>query len=351
MKQYYIGILFSILILNPLSAQLIDVANSLNLPTKIANTGDDLYIVLDVGGITKVNINDPLPVPFGSLVIGGLSQPNGIAIKGNDLFIVENGSGKISKIDLTATTATTSDFLTGLNSPIGLFLKDNTLYFSEVVGGKISKVDLTATSPSVIEIISGPNRVIDSFAISGNYLYFSDNGVGKISKINLSDPSPTEEDVLTGLNLVSGLEIIGNNLYYSESGDFKVSKIDITIPNPSPEEVISTPGAPVGLLFLENELYISIRSAFKVSKLPQSALSIEDFDTKKELLLFPNPSNDLIKVYGIESNMKYTIFNTLGTQILNGVISTNGMIDIKSFKDGIYFLKFENGTVLNFIKK
>jgi hypothetical protein len=66
--------------------------------------------------------------------------------------------------------------------------------------------------------------------------------------------------------------------------------------------------------------------------------------------LYPNPSKEFIKVYGLEANQKYSIYNILGSEIENGIISNNEQIDIRNFTNGLYFLTFENGIRIKFIK-
>ncbi|MDA9057623.1 T9SS type A sorting domain-containing protein, partial [Flavobacteriaceae bacterium] len=68
-------------------------------------------------------------------------------LNGNDLYITENSGNKISKIDITATTpTTTTDVVTGLNGPSELLLNGSDLYITEVSGNKILKIDLSTLS-------------------------------------------------------------------------------------------------------------------------------------------------------------------------------------------------------------
>ncbi|MFK8059715.1 MAG: T9SS type A sorting domain-containing protein [Polaribacter sp.] len=69
--------------------------------------------------------------------------------------------------------------------------------------------------------------------------------------------------------------------------------------------------------------------------------SIYDEEFSNEILLFPNPVNDILKI-SIQNNeeIKSTkIFNILGKMILE---SKKEIIDVSNFPSGIYWLKIEN---------
>jgi hypothetical protein len=80
-------------------------------------------------------------------------------------------------------------------------------------------------------------------------------------------------------------------------------------------------------------------------------LSIEDINAKTKINLFPNPSKEFIQITGLNKIENYRIYNIIGTEIKNGVISDNEKIEIINFSNGIYFMKFDNGSTLKFIKK
>ncbi len=93
--------------------------------------------------------------------------------------------------------------------------------------------------------------------------------------------------------------------------------------------------------------YISL-DAFTWNNKP---LSINDFDGSKTVKLFPNPTSDCFEVDGLSKTENYVIYNTMGSKIKSGTIFINKKTDIKNLKSGSYFLKFENGGTIKFIKK
>ncbi|WP_452230073.1 T9SS type A sorting domain-containing protein [Lacinutrix sp. MEBiC02404] len=83
-----------------------------------------------------------------------------------------------------------------------------------------------------------------------------------------------------------------------------------------------------------------------------TTLSNTDFTISNiNLKLFPNPSNQFIKISGLTNTEKYKIYNILGSEVANGNVSNNEKIDIKNYANGFYLLKLENGNTFKFIKE
>ena len=94
--------------------------------------------------------------------------------------------------------------------------------------------------------------------------------------------------------------------------------------------------------------YISL-DAFTWSSSP--TLSTNDIEINKTFRLFPNPSTEFIQVSGLSKTENYRIYNTLGVEVNNGIISNNEKIDVTNLPNGLHFLKFKNGKSKNFIKE
>lgn len=71
----------------------------------------------------------------------------------------------------------------------------------------------------------------------------------------------------------------------------------------------------------------------------------------RKTTIYPNPATNSIIVSGLKNKENYTIYNLIGTEILKGTILDNGEIEINSFSNGLYVLKFENGHTVQFIKE
>jgi DNA-binding beta-propeller fold protein YncE len=187
-----------------------------------------------------------------------------------------------------------------------LIFKENDLYFSEYDGNRISKIDTNLTPPISSDVIV-ELEVPGAIAFKGNELYISSE-TGNIYKIDITEMSIKVHTVLSGLTNPSGLRFNGNDLYISDIGLNNISKYSLT--------TLST-----------NELF-----------------------TKEKVILFPNPANNFIQVSGINKLEKYSIYDYLGKKVINGIISSNEKINIKTLTNGVYFLKLNNGHKVKFIK-
>jgi hypothetical protein len=79
-------------------------------------------------------------------------------------------------------------------------------------------------------------------------------------------------------------------------------------------------------------------------------LSSSDFDVAN-VTLYPNPASNFIAIQGIHTEENYTIYNTLGQEVKKGSVTNNAKIDIQNLNIGLYFLKFEKGETIKFLKE
>jgi hypothetical protein len=82
-----------------------------------------------------------------------------------------------------------------------------------------------------------------------------------------------------------------------------------------------------------------------ISKISAPELSIPSFDDNNKLIVYPNPSNQILNV---NCNNGFHIYSKLGQLIEKSLVSTK-IIDISKFAKGVYILKSENKTSI-FIK-
>lgn len=195
-------------------------------------------------------------------VVSGLSFPFGLALHGNELYISENGSDEISKIDLSASTPAVKTVVSGQSYPAGLLLIGNDLYFTEILSGKVKRFDITSSNPvpeTVVRIPggNGASEIAGGLALYKGELYVSTLSQGRIVKFKLDETNPTIKNVVSGLGAPLGLEIKGDNLYVSEFDGGKISKIDLSQPTLTVKTVVSGISRPGGLNFNGNFLYIA----------------------------------------------------------------------------------------------
>ncbi|MEM6718107.1 MAG: T9SS type A sorting domain-containing protein [Bacteroidota bacterium] len=233
------------------------------------------------------------------VITTGISKPRNFELLGNDLYFSESrinnnpNTGKISKIDITATNPVVENIVTGLAGPIGIRLIGNELYVAEHNNLKLSKIDISIANPTAVEIFSflpDPNTGIfiypETMVNFGNALYLNsyspmfssgiykvDIGIDPVAVENIVYFDFTSNDLYT--NSISGTALDGNILYFSHTQYFgtissatgKISKIDISSTNPVVEEVVSGINNPYQLEIVGNYLYFSLFQNGKIQKI------------------------------------------------------------------------------------
>jgi glucose/arabinose dehydrogenase len=88
--------------------------------------GSAIGVVSEYDATTGAVINASL--------ITGLSNPGGLAVKGNTLFVANSDGGTVGKYDATTGGAINPGFITGLETPSGIALRGNTLFVANFHG-------------------------------------------------------------------------------------------------------------------------------------------------------------------------------------------------------------------------
>lgn len=81
----------------------------------------------------------------------------------------------------------------------------------------------------------------------------------------------------------------------------------------------------------------------------ETALSTESFDAIQDLKVFPNPTNDQIKIQASQVINKVSIYNVFGKLVhTDATDSSNLLIDMSKLSSGVYLLKISaNNTTMN----
>lgn len=81
-------------------------------------------------------------------------------------------------------------------------------------------------------------------------------------------------------------------------------------------------------------------------------LSVDEFSQEaSDVTLFPNPTNEFIEISGLRTEEKYTIYNTLGAVVKQGVVSDRKKINVSELTSAVYFIKIDNAMVKRFVKQ
>jgi hypothetical protein len=149
---------------------------------------------------------------YTDVVTSGLSNPFGLAISGNYLYIANAGSGGVVQMNLTDNS--TSSFVTGLSSPYGLAISGNYMYAATFAGNSIQRIDMT-TKAVTNYVTSGLTQPV-GLIINDNYLYAANVNSGSggfISQINLSTGQNVLYSSFPSSKLLEGITIYQTNLY------------------------------------------------------------------------------------------------------------------------------------------
>ncbi|WP_162555651.1 T9SS type A sorting domain-containing protein [Reichenbachiella versicolor] len=75
---------------------------------------------------------------------------------------------------------------------------------------------------------------------------------------------------------------------------------------------------------------------------------IEEVNSK-EVVVFPNPAENILSIKGLSENLVYEIHNSVGVVVLKG--TAFAQIDISNLDSGVYILKLEGEKSIRFVKK
>jgi hypothetical protein len=130
------------------------------------------------------------------------------------------------------------------------------------------------------------------------------------------------------------------------------------------EETIGTPPQMMDqdmvVHLMSDDIYIDIKftvwtggangGGFTYERSTSPPLGMDDLTSNDKPILYPSPAHNFIQISNLITQEKYQIYNALGSQILEGTMGQNDRLNVQNFKSGIYFIRFEGGTTLRFIK-
>lgn len=366
MKNNYILIITFFTCLQIKAQDVTTINNQYSFLLELVFHNDDLYFSTG-SSISKINITETNSssieiLPSSSTLIGTMIVVDNYLYYGtreNDF------GGKISKIDLTAPNSTPITILNTDNQISSIAIKENKLYFIEGFSNtagcsaRLRKIDLNETNSIPEDILF--NTCLDPIAIKDNYLYIG--GISGISKIDITQENPETIPVHSDSFIsVDKLSFNGTDLYYSDQIGSIIKKIDITQDFPTESTTILSSTIilePTAIAIRNNELFFNsiLKSDFSsgIHKIgiPEATLSVND----NQILLdsfsvYPNPFYNNFQVSGLTKKKHYTIYNSVGCKIVDGVISNNEKIETEKLNQGMFFLKLEGFTKsIKLIKK
>lgn len=184
-------------------------------------------------------------------------------------------------------------------------------------------------------MFAGPNDYSDHFSNSANWLRQS--GTTPIERhyvyLSLNDEIV---DFSKQFENVSGLGMLTNDdttLVDSLTTPFGNSHCLYT--SQSPGIVVLNHNVPIKQTPLNNSVWTYMLT-------DSITTSIKNVFDKKTIQIFPNPTNDWIKIQSSKfQNKPYLIYNLTGKLIRSGMLTKQNVIDISEMKAGLYILKIE----------
>lgn len=104
------------------------------------------------------------------------------------------------------------------------------------------------------------------------------------------------------------------------------------------------------VLFIDEGAASGFTYGIDEASLNTEPLSVNDFEIN-DVSVWPNPAKDMLNVQGNFLNGNIQIFDLYGKVVSTEKnIVNNNEINISNLSKGVYFLKFENGSIHKFIK-
>jgi hypothetical protein len=185
--------------------------------TDLANATPSRLYISEYGANVVGEYNAATGAAINANLITGLDGPTGIALSGNDLFVVSIGGtdgGTVGKYNATTGAAINANLIAGLDGPVGLALSGSTLYVASSVSGIVGKYNASTGAAINADFITGlgsPERVV----VSGNTLFVVSADTDTIGTYNATTGSPIDTQFLP-LSDPTGLAVSGSTLYVSD---------------------------------------------------------------------------------------------------------------------------------------
>ena len=191
------------------------IISGLSSPTGLLINGNDLYIAeYGANRISKIDITKSSPTR--TTVVTGLDTPSRLALSGNFLYFSEYDANRVSRIDITKSSPTRIT-AASVNKPQGIAINGNDLYIVESEH-RVSKADIRNEAGGSRDfIVTGLNNP-QGIALSGNYLFIAEYGANKISMVDITADMPTTTTDVVSVTDPWHLFADDEKLYFSKSG-------------------------------------------------------------------------------------------------------------------------------------
>jgi DNA-binding beta-propeller fold protein YncE len=242
------------------------VAAALALAATSLQAADDIYVsdLYGSSGVSEYTLSGHRVTK--PLVPGSeLSDPFGMAISGNTLYVANMGSDTISTYDASTGASIDPSFISGvgLNQPASLLLSGDTLFVASIGGSGPSDAyhgaiyEFNATTGAMLG--TGPLTTgldySEYMALSGNDLYVST--WNSVTKIDATTGAIIGGGPLLQTDNARGVAVHGNHLYVVDSVDGTVSEYNATTGKEIGSPLITGLDDPRQIAYFDGHLYVS----------------------------------------------------------------------------------------------
>jgi len=153
----------------------------------------------------------------------------GLAIWNDHLYFSEFSFGEIRKIDLVDAGFGSELVVSGLDTLLAIAEYEGHLYITENRTGSILKVNLDLGLPKVDTVFYNTLNSPNELYRIGDYMYISEFRGNKISRFNLKEASPQLEDVVINILTPAGLTSDEDYLYVSSFEFDEILRVPLSL--------------------------------------------------------------------------------------------------------------------------
>ncbi|NIJ43858.1 hypothetical protein FHR24_000297 [Wenyingzhuangia heitensis] len=351
--------------------------NNLEGPRQLTKHNNDLYLIEQIKGISKIDINTKAKTEIYTALKTGNNYEilQRFIILNNNLYFTSRTinvstfdfiSSDIKKINLSSTPFTATTILSSS-------LESETIQALEINGTDIlfSKIDdtnddpivtihtLNTTNNTVTDTGLSFNYYIEEFAITGDDIYYTNDDDNQILKGDLNNLTNTPSVFLNANNqYIQHYTINDGILYLSINQEIKKVNLNSINPNASIEKIAvngsvfeqSTYNTTYcssfnGLTVDTNTAYASISN--KIVSFNNETLSNSYIDNLSNNIF--KIENDYILFNKTNSPLKGNIYKITGQKIIDFDSEISNKISIKNLTNGIYILTTKKGLSYKFL--
>lgn len=356
-------------------------------PQMVFFSGNLYFSVYRQGKIVKLKSDIPnAPIEE---VATGLHYVTDLFIDGSNLYFTEfadagfsENSGKLSKINLSASTPVVEVLAENLKFPYSLAVKENTVYLIELdLDNIIDDEDFEFNGSALVRFnVNHPeDRILmDEYDFATDLQtkqaeelclieLYSSNGEdyedSKIWRYNLNDHSRVlfyqDSYVFT-----DNFTVKDNRLYASFDAYGDIASLDLSVENPVPQIIVEEdqffydgiPAYPVLLsISTDNNLFTLAyfdmydeNDEFLYTKNLLFKVSLDEMNTAEtglsDLCIYPNPVTDIVTLGNIDSfgKINVNVYDMVGKLVMSKTLTEKKEIDLSHLKFGVYLMQLLN---------